>query len=211
MTKFIPIFPLNIVVYPGENLNLHIFEPRYKQLIQECFTEKKIFGIPTVFENKIGDFGTSIEILSIEKTHEKGEMDIKTRGIAIFQMLEMIKEVPEKLYQGAVVTFPEINVDHNALKMERILNDLRKFHELLQVNKTYTKADTELTSFDIAHHVGLSLEQEYELLQLVNEDERLEFLELHLRRTIPTIIELQNLKNRIQLNGHFRKLSIDKD
>src|SRR6266576_3115219 len=53
MTNFIPIFPLGIVVYPGEDLNLHIFEPRYKQLINECHAGKKPFGIPTVIENKV--------------------------------------------------------------------------------------------------------------------------------------------------------------
>ncbi len=46
MTNFIPIFPLGIVVYPQEQLNLHVFEPRYKQLVKECLTEQKPFGIP---------------------------------------------------------------------------------------------------------------------------------------------------------------------
>jgi len=61
MTNFIPIFPLNIVVYPGEHLNLHIFEPRYKQLISECSEAGKPFGIPTVLENKMNDMGTLVE------------------------------------------------------------------------------------------------------------------------------------------------------
>ncbi len=51
MTNFIPIFPLGIVVFPGEDLNLHVFEPRYKQLITDCFGEKKPFGIPTVLKS----------------------------------------------------------------------------------------------------------------------------------------------------------------
>ena len=53
MINFIPIFPLGIVVYPGESLNLHIFEPRYKQLVTECFAEKKMFGIPAVINNHL--------------------------------------------------------------------------------------------------------------------------------------------------------------
>jgi hypothetical protein len=60
MTNFIPIFPLSIVVYPGEDLNLHIFEPRYKQLISECNTTKKPFGIPTVIDKKMKDFGSLV-------------------------------------------------------------------------------------------------------------------------------------------------------
>ena len=87
MTNFIPIFPLNIVVYPGENLNLHIFEPQYKQLINECKETNKPFGIPVVIENKVQEFGTLLEIVEVSKEYESGEMDIKTKGIKVFRML----------------------------------------------------------------------------------------------------------------------------
>src|SRR6186997_195615 len=103
MTNFIPIFPLGIVVFPGENLNLHIFEPRYKQLINDCISGKKPFGIPTVIENKMQDFGSLVEITEISKIHENGELDIRTKGERVFRILEVIKEVPDKLYSGAIV------------------------------------------------------------------------------------------------------------
>src|ERR1700741_1223533 len=90
MTNFIPIFPLGIVVYPGENLNLHIFEPRYKQLISECHTSKKPFGIPTVIEGKVQDNGALVEIIELSAVHENGEMDIKTQGVRVFRILEVI-------------------------------------------------------------------------------------------------------------------------
>ena len=67
MTNFIPIFPLSIVVYPHEDLNLHIFEPKYKQLIKECFDQKKSFGMPVVIDNKISEWGTLLEIIEISK------------------------------------------------------------------------------------------------------------------------------------------------
>ena len=98
MTNFIPIFPLNTVVYPGESLNLHIFEPRYKQLITECHASKKPFGIPAVMENKMQEYGTLAEITELSKLHDNGEMDIKTKGIKIFRILELVKEVPDKFY-----------------------------------------------------------------------------------------------------------------
>ena len=63
MTNFIPIFPLGIVVYPGEELNLHIFEPRYKQLITDVNQSKKPFGIPAVIDNKVNEMGTLVEWL----------------------------------------------------------------------------------------------------------------------------------------------------
>ena len=88
MTNFIPIFPLGIVVYPGENLNLHIFEPRYTQLIKECHSQKKQFGIPTLIENSLQDYGSLVTILEITKIHEDGEMDIKTQGQGFFAFLK---------------------------------------------------------------------------------------------------------------------------
>src|SRR5678815_3483212 len=96
MTNFIPIFPLGIVVYPGEKLNLHIFEPRYKQLITECHSQKKPFGIPPVIENRLQDYGSLVELTEVSKIHENGEMDIKTVGSRVFRILEVIKEVPDK-------------------------------------------------------------------------------------------------------------------
>ncbi len=65
MTNFIAIFPLAIVVYPGEELNLHIFEPRYKQLINECHAAKKPFGIPSVLKNNITELGTLADIIEV--------------------------------------------------------------------------------------------------------------------------------------------------
>src|SRR3990170_4384900 len=106
MTNFIPIFPLSIVIYPFEKLHLHIFEPRYKQLIKECFEGKKPFGIPTVLKNNLQDIGTLVEVAEIVHEYENGEMDINTQGIKVFRTLEVIKKVPEKLYSGAIVNYP---------------------------------------------------------------------------------------------------------
>ena len=81
MINFIPIFPLGIVVFPEEVLNLHIFEPRYKQLVNDCYAEAKSFGIPTVLENGVNELGTLVEIVEIVEVYEDGKMDIRTKGI----------------------------------------------------------------------------------------------------------------------------------
>jgi Lon protease-like protein len=207
MTNFIPIFPLGIVVYPAENLNLHIFEPRYKQLISECHEQKKPFGIPTIIENKLQDFGSLVEILEISKQHENGEMDIKTRGVRVFRILELIKEIPDKLYSGAIVTYPETFEQGSPELMRKVMQSIRELHELLKVNKDFKKPDEELRSFDIAHHIGLSLEEEYELLQLTDERQRQEYLKRQLAKAIPMVKGMEQLKEKVKLNGHFKNLS----
>jgi Lon protease-like protein len=164
MTNFIPIFPLALVVYPGEKLNLHIFEPRYKQLINECSLAKKSFGIPVVMNNKVSDKGTLIEITEISKVYDDGKLDIKTKGISIFNMLEMVKEIPDKLYSGAIVNYQPNYNNGSASMMKKIIDSTRKFHTHLEVSKNFGKPDEELNSFDIAHHVGLSIEEEFQIL-----------------------------------------------
>ena len=207
MTNFIPIFPLGIVVYPGEKLNLHIFEPRYKQLINECHTGKKPFGIPTVIDNKMQDHGSLVEITELSAVHDNGEMDIKTKGVRIFRILEIIKEVPDKLYSGAIVNYPETYEQGNAELMRKVMNSIRDLHQLLKVNKDFKKEDSKLKVFDVAHHIGMSLEEEYELLALLDERQRQEYLKRFLAKVIPMVAGMEQLKEKIKLNGHFKNLS----
>lgn len=206
MTNFIPIFPLGIVVYPGEQLNLHIFEPRYKQLIKECFETKKPFGIPPVIDNKVNDIGTLVKLLEITTVYDDGKMDIKTEGLEVFTILEVIKELPEKLYSGAIVNYPANIESGNRALMQNIIIAIRELHKLLKINKEFKKPDEELWSYDVAHHAGLSLAEEYELLQLLHELQRQEYLKRHLKKVIPVIAEMEILKERVQLNGHFKNL-----
>jgi Lon protease-like protein len=206
MTNFIPIFPLGIVVYPGEELNLHIFEPRYKQLIKECYEQKKSFGIPAVIENKLQENGTLVEITELSKLHDNGEMDIKTQGVQVFRILELIKEIPEKLYSGAIVSYPPTHEQGKPELMRKVMKGIHDLHVLLKVNKEFKKPDEEIKCYDIAHHIGLSLKQEYELLSLFDERQRQEYLKRHLAKVIPTVAVMEQLKEKIKLNGHFKDL-----
>ncbi|MES2850384.1 MAG: LON peptidase substrate-binding domain-containing protein [Bacteroidota bacterium] len=206
MTNFIPIFPLGIVVYPGEDLNLHIFEPRYKALIQECSKNGKQFGIPTVINDKMNEMGTLMEIKEISKLHDNGEMDIKTKGVKVFRILEVVKEIPDKLYSGAIVNYPGNTKQGNRTLMTGVIKGIRELHNLLKVTKDFKKPDEELWSYDVAHHAGLSLEEEYELLQLLHELQRQEYLKRHIIKVLPMLSEMETLKEKVKLNGHFKNL-----
>ena len=206
MTNFIPIFPLGIVVYPGEELNLHIFEPRYKQLIRECLFAQKPFGIPTVIEKKVQDYGSMVEITTLAKEYENGEMDIKTRGVQVFRILELIREIPEKMYSGAIVNYPENRHAGNPEMMQKLMKSIRELHLILQVTKEFKKPDGEMKSYDVAHHIGLSLQEEFELLSLMDERQRQEYVKRYLAKAIPMMAGMEQLKEKIKLNGHFKNL-----
>jgi len=207
MTNFIPIFPLAIVVYPGEQLNLHIFEPRYIQLIKYCIENKKPFGIPAVVDNKLQENGTLVNVVELSKMYDNGEMDIKTKGEKVFRMLEVIKEIPDKLYSGAIVNYPDNKEQGDIELMRRVMKGIRELHKLLNVTKDFKKPDEELNTYEVAHHVGLTLQEEYELLGLMNELQRQEYIKRHLTKVLPMVAEMEGLKEKIKLNGHFQNLS----
>lgn len=206
MTNFIPIFPLGIVVFPGEQVNLHIFEPRYKQLITECFTENRAFGIPAVVNEKVTEFGTLVRVVDIKSVYEDGKMDIVTQGEEVFRMLELVKSIPDKLYSGAIVTYPENDLGSASRQMQMIVASIYELHRLLKIEKKFSKPNEQLISYDVAHHAGLTLEQEFEMLQLFREDQRQEYLKRHLQSVIPIIKEMESLKEKVKLNGHFKEL-----
>lgn len=208
MTNFIPIFPLGIVVFPGEKVHLHIFEPRYKQLINESFESKKPFGIPTVVNNKLQEMGTLVQVTDIVQTYDNGEMDVKTQGLKVFRTLEVIKAVPDKLYSGAIVNYPENDEDAgNRQLMQKVIAGVKELHRLLNVSKDFKKPEELLQSYDVGHHAGLSLEEEYELLGLLKELQRQEYIKRHLQKVLPMLMEMEQLKEKVKLNGHFRNLS----
>jgi Lon protease-like protein len=206
MTNFIPIFPLEVVVYPGEALNLHIFEDRYKQLISECHADGRLFGIPAVIDKRLQDYGTLVRITELTTVHDNGELDIKTEGDKVFRILEVIKEIPEKLYSGAIVNYPANLEQGSAEVMRQVLQSIRELHRLLNISKDFKKSDADIKAYDVAHHIGLSLQEEYELLNLMNERQRQEYLRRHLTKVLPMLAEMEGLKEKIKLNGHFKNL-----
>lgn len=194
------------MVYPGESLNLHIFEPRYKQLITESYKGKRSFGIPAIINDTLQDYGTVVHIKELTTVHEDGEMDIKTEGEKVFRILEVVKEIPDKLYSGAIVNYPANYQQGSADVMRQVVATIKKLFKLLKVEKEFNKAEEQLTTYDIAHHVGFTLEEEYEFLNLLHERQRQEYLRLHLAKVIPMLVEMENLKKKVKLNGHFKNL-----
>lgn len=202
----LPQFPLQIVVYPNENLNLHIFEPRYRQLIKESEENGVTFGIPTFLNNRVMPFGTEVQLLSIEKRHESGEMDIKTKGLGVYRMEQFINPIPGKLYAGATIVRLETDRDFDWTLNEKMLGYLIELFDLLNIDKPLPDGPSDFITFDVAHHAGMSTEQEYELLSMSTEKERQIFMINHLEQFLPMVREMRNLQQRALLNGHFKDL-----
>jgi len=207
MSRILPLFPLNLVIFPGEKLNLHIFEPRYKDLILECSQGNSTFGIPPFLKNGISMVGTEVEILNIEKEYGGGEMDIRTRGTSIFRIDEFYRQLPGKSYAGGKVTDLEIIDDEDIILKNKINELLQELYQALGLNGLYNKLNEDYKIFDIAHQVGLTADQEFEILTAESESTRQEIVLEHLLKVVPVVTETEKLKERIKLNGHFKNLT----
>lgn len=206
MSDLLPMFPLQIVVFPNEDLNLHIFEPRYQELIRDCEAEELTFGIPAYIEGKLMAIGTEIRLKKVVKRYPGGESDIRSKGMGIFAIKEFFEKVPGKLYAGASIERLELDMEEAPYLNEKILEKTRELFKLLEIDKDLPGSPEELAIFDIAHHVGLSLDQEYELLSIGNAQERQEFLLEHLSRLIPLVKHMEEIREKARMNGHFRRI-----
>jgi hypothetical protein len=203
--NFLPLFPLNLVVFPHEDLNLHIFEPRYRQLIDECLDEKKTFGIPSFVNSKLLGYGTEVKVKLLSKRYGDGRMDIKTKGIRIFRIVDFQNPANGKLYAGGEVIFIE-NEDLNDVINPYLLSLVEKLYQILKVKVDFEKPEYMPFSHRIVHKIGISMQEEYEILITSNEKLRQEILIDHLERIIPVVTEVERTKERIAMNGHFKEL-----
>ena len=201
------MFPLQLVAFPGERLNLHIFEPRYRELIHECHENGSTFGIPPYLKNKLMDFGTEMKLLEISKTYDDGKMDIKTQGIGIFRIEDFDAKAHGKLYAGAHIERMEIEYDGEFTNVNKLLDLMEQLFKLLKINKDIPENTPQFTAYDIAHHVGLSIEKEYEFLRIPNELSRQEYLIDHITQLIPIVQNMEALRKRVQMNGHFKNFN----
>jgi Lon protease-like protein len=201
----LPFFPLTLVVYPHESLNLHVFEPRYRQLISECVENGTTFGIPTFIDNKIKGYGTEVKVVQLSKRYEDNRMDIKTMGVRIFRIVDFQNPMPDKLYAGGDVKFIESDGLNDFLN-PKLLSLTEEFYQVLKLNVDFLTHDYQPFSYRVAHKIGLSPAEEYKLLTIASEEERQQFLIQHLKNTMPVIKEIERTRDIIAMNGHFKNI-----
>lgn len=200
---FLPFFPLKLVAFPGEALNLHIFEPRYRELLADVEESGGSFGV-CVYTDHLSGFGTEVILEKVNKRYEDGRMDIQTRGMKVFKILSFENPVAGKLYAGGDVAFLQDDPKISEVIHHEFIFYLKEMLHLLNYDVQFEPL--KVNSFTFAHKLGLQLEEELELLQMESERERLEFLIRHFKRMIPVIKAVESAKEKIKLNGHFKYL-----
>ncbi|MGB5821627.1 MAG: LON peptidase substrate-binding domain-containing protein [Saonia sp.] len=197
-----PLFPLQSVFFPGERIPLHIFEDRYKQLINDCLEEAINFGIPVYLNDSLA-YGTEMKLEEVMNTYDNGEMDIICTAKRVFKVLMFDNQMGEKLYAGGIIEFLD-NIDDGAQSQKKtVLQYIQELYVLMNVPLTDISTE-EFNSYLLIHKIGLSVGQEHELLQMTRESERLKYIEMHLKTIIAVLKEVNRTKKIIEMNGHFR-------
>jgi ATP-dependent Lon protease len=209
MKSTIPIFPLSIVIFPGSKYPLHIFEERYKKLMQRCIETGEGFGIVSKKDLEISTIGCYVKLYKILKKYDNGSMDIIIEGIERFQSVATALHKDNYLEAEILPYYdeesPNFNAPNYSKTIEKFRNVLNKTSIVLE-NKFWDNLDvSNLKSFKIAEKAGLNLQQQQVLLQLKSESERLKFIYKHLENLENYFEETEVVKEIISGDGYLNE------
>lgn len=162
MEKFvrIPMFPLSIFPLPGEMVPLHIFEPRYRQLLKDAEERDISFGIYFNHTQNTAKLGSLVKLESVIKRYPGGESDIIVKCQDLFHMDTLFRTFREKLYPGGDVAFWQVNLQEPV--SSRLHVHFEEYMHLLKI----TKVPSPVSVFHVANELNLDF------------DDRLKFVEL---------------------------------
>jgi Lon protease-like protein len=195
----IPLFPLEIVLFPGAPLPLHIFEPRYKEMIAECLEQKRPFGMVRVKENALAAIGCSATILNVIKKYDDGRLDIAAEGVKRFEIETLNQE--RSYLQGEVTYFDDEPSQVGSGSKETLIQLHEQLFSILGQN-VEIEPDASSLSFHLANELPVDLDFKQALLEMKSEAERIETLTEYYRATIPKVEKTLQARDKASRNGH---------
>jgi len=186
MSSLLPLFPLDLVLLPGTSLPLHIFEPRYKEMIEECLAGKKVFGIVRSKEEGAEEIGCTAEILEVTKKYPDGRMDILTAGRRRFEVMELNQE---RAFLRAEVLF--LDDEPTPAAAPDVDAAVALHGELMSIAGAEAEGQTEVKSSQLSFHlVGslpLDLDFKQNLLAMKSEAERIPAVVTYFQAILPIL------------------------
>ena len=195
MKNFAPIFPLKIVLFPGSEYKLHIFEERYKKMIERCLLNNDKFGIVAYIDSKISNIGCMCKINKILTKYHDGSSDIIIEGVNRFQIKSTSMHNDGYLEAEYLEYKDTSNLEVDNLKWEqaadKFQNIIKKANIKLEQPYWEKLKNAKLKSYKIAEKSGLNLMQQQEMLVSKSENGRLNFLINHFDK-IESFVNSQN-------------------
>ena len=201
----IPLFPLNVVLMPGAPLPLHIFEDRYKQMVDECLQQESEFGMVFADESGTRKVGCTAKIVELVERYDDGRMLILVEGSRRFRLNNVLTGKP--YYVGEIEYFEEEpeEQDVQALAeecialLERVVEAATEGSVGIEIEPPYRNL-----SFAIAGRVEFEAETRQQILELTSERERLEKVKELLTAAAERLERERHAREKAQTNGHLR-------
>ena len=200
----IPLFPLNVVLLPGAPLPLHIFEERYKQMVNECLESESEFGMVLADESGTRRVGCTARIVELVERYEDGRMLILVEGSRRFKLNNILTGRP--YYMGEIEYLeeePEEDVNAWAEEcialLERVVEAATEGSVGIEIDPPYRNL-----SFAIAGRVEFDLETRQQILELTSEKERLQKVKELLTAASQRLERERQARDKAQTNGHLR-------
>jgi Lon protease-like protein len=193
------LFPLDIVLLPTERIPLHIFEPRYRELIGECLSHDREFGLLLGDREGLREVGTRAAVVEVVERFPDGRLNIVVEGRERFRLVE--------LTEGRTFATGEVEpvADQAGLsdreQRDATLELYRQLAELVEADVDEPSPDSGVLSFELASRVDFGVERKQELLELESEPDRLARVAELLRKAIEAIRLERELAARAALNG----------
>jgi ATP-dependent Lon protease len=198
----IPLFPLNVVLLPGADLPLHIFEPRYLEMVRRCLKEKSVFGVLLALPKGVARVGCTAEIIEVVKPYDDETMDILTVGRETFRVIEFFEDNP--LAEGHVDYLEDRDTSANPSLRQELIELYETCHTLVfeDYPKNADATQCAQLSFLVAAALPMDLLWKQQILELRSESDRQERLVGYLRAWAPHLQKTGVMRQRAGGNGH---------
>jgi Lon protease-like protein len=196
------LFPLGLVLLPGERAPLHVFEPRYKELIGECMEHDRPFGIVLSDDSGLHDVGTQASVTEVVERFDDGRLNIVVEGGERFRLLELTSGRSFQTGEVEGVEDEEAAVDEQ--DAERAMALFRELRELVGSDVEEPEAGVPSLSFALASRVDFGLEPKQQLLELTSEADRITLVIELLEKALTAVREQQARREVASRNGNLR-------
>jgi len=193
------LFPLGIVLLPSEHLPLHIFEERYKELIEECLESEEEFGLVYADDDGIRDVGTRARIVEVLTQFDDGRLNILVEGGERFRLDELTDGRP--FHTGEVSPVEDEDDPADAASIDEAIRLFGVLREVTESEVDAPESDAPQLSYVLAGKVELPAEVKLELLREVSERRRIELVQDLLEKAALTAQRVRRAAERASTNG----------
>lgn len=199
--SLLPLFPLDLVLFPGAPLPLHIFEPRYREMISECLDRKISFGVVRAKEEGVAEIGCTAEIITVARKYPDGRMDIMTEGRERFEVMQVNQE--RSFLQAEVLYLQD---EPGGASAEEIAQAVRLQGEVVELAGSDSTNPSDIESpklaFNLVGPLPLDLDFKQTLLGLKSEAARMQAVISYFEAILPNLRRTVRVRQKAGGNGH---------